>query len=149
MRPQKCHVGENSFSWGEKFEKYYHLYYKCEKFCSYSIILLLASSPVEGWMIVRHQANPIKYGKLIDSGGENRSIRSNLVQGVKNCLELYIIPYTGFCSVSSYHLLRLAWKVSELLVLKTDREYKKEKQILAILKIPLWNWVVSCISLFI
>ena len=49
-------------------------------------------------MIVRHQANPIKHGKLIDSGEENRSIRSNLVQSVKNCLEPFY-THTEFRSV--------------------------------------------------
>ena len=49
-------------------------------------------------MIVRHQANPIKHGKLIDSGEENRSIRSNLVQSVKNCLKPFY-THTGFRSV--------------------------------------------------
>ena len=49
-------------------------------------------------MIVRHQANPIKHGKLIDSGEENRSIRSNLVQSVKNCLKPFY-THTEFRSV--------------------------------------------------
>ena len=68
-------------------------------------------------MIVRHQGNPIKHGKLIDSGEENRSIRSNLVQSVKNCLKPFY-THTGFrsvkvCTTSSNNFQNLANHVLE------------------------------------
>ena len=56
-------------------------------------------------MIVRHQANPIKYGKLIDSGGENRSIRSNLVQGMKKMAQRPIKRSLPITPVIPYNLL--------------------------------------------
>ena len=82
-------------------------------------------------MIVRHQANPIKHGKLIDSGEENRSIRSNLVQSVKNCLKPFY-THTEFRSVKVCTTLSNSFQNLANHVLESSDTVRRSQNLMAI-----------------